>query len=116
MRSLNVSQRDLKEDNILALRVAPGIEGYIHYNTQGKKLTGRLGDCGKALCFGVEFHIESEGPTTAAGAGAKASKLAKNAMEAVSKVPVNYLQKPLALDEQLQPWQAWNQRWGLCLK
>ena len=112
MHSLNVSHRDLKEDNILALRVAPGIEGYIHYNTQGKKLTGRLGDCGKALCFGVEFHIESEGPTTAAGAGAKASKRAKNAMEAVSKVPVNYLQKPLALDEQLQPMAGMESKMG----
>ncbi len=62
-------------------------------------MTGRLGDCGKAVCFGVEFHIESEGPTPAAGAaGAKASKRAKNAVEAISKLPVDYPQKAFALD------------------
>jgi hypothetical protein len=37
MHSLNVSHRDLKEDNRLDLRVEPGSEWYIHYNTQGKK-------------------------------------------------------------------------------
>jgi hypothetical protein len=116
MHSLNLAHRDLKEDNILAMRVAPGVEGYIYYNTQGKKWTGRLADCGKALCFGVEFHVETEGPTTAAGAAAgKATKRAKNAVNAIFKLPVYSPQKrasPLALNEQLQPMAGMESKTG----
>jgi serine/threonine protein kinase len=114
MHSLNVAHRDLKEDNILAVRVAPGVDGYIYYNTDGKKWTGRLADCGKALCFGVEFHVETDGTTTAAGgAGGKAaSKRAKIAVEAISKLPVNKRPPPLALDEPLQPMAGMESKMG----
>ena len=60
MHSLNLAHRDVKEDNILALRVAPGVNGNIYYSTAGKKWTGRLGDCGKALSFDVQFETGPE--------------------------------------------------------
>ena len=63
MHSLNSAHRDLKEDNILFLRVAHSVQGYIHFNMEGKKVTGRLGDCSKALYFGVEYHIDMDDST-----------------------------------------------------
>jgi hypothetical protein len=70
MHSLNSAHRDLKEENLLALRIAAGVQGYIHFDMTGKKMTGRLGDCGKALYFGVEFHPEYEAVITKATAAA----------------------------------------------
>jgi serine/threonine protein kinase len=87
MHSLNLAHRDLKEDNILAMRVAPGVKGNIYYNTAGKKWTGRLGDCGKALCFDVEFETET-------GASASASKRSKNAVDAIG-IPAPNLKQGL---------------------
>jgi serine/threonine protein kinase len=79
MHALNLAHRDVKEDNILAMRVAPGVNGYIYYSTAGKKWTGRLGDCGKALSFGVEFEPE----TSLSGPAKGASKRAKNTVAAL---------------------------------
>jgi serine/threonine protein kinase len=79
MHSLNLAHRDVKEDNILALRIAPGVKGSIYYNTAGKKWTGRLGDCGKALCFDVEFEIET---------GASVSAASKRARSAVGAIEI----------------------------
>ena len=76
MHGLNCAHRDLKEDNILALKVAAGVAGYIHYMTSGKKMTGRLGDCGKALFFGVEYHTECDNASHKAVATARARKTA----------------------------------------
>lgn len=76
MHGLNCAHRDLKEDNILALKVAAGVAGYIHYMTSGKKMTGRLGDCGKALYFGVEFHTECDNASIKAVSTARARKTA----------------------------------------
>ena len=85
MHSLNLAHRDVKEDNILAMRVAPGVMGNIYYSTAGKKWTGRLGDCGKALCFGVEFEMETL--TVAAGSASKRAKSAVAAIGAPSHDP-----------------------------
>ena len=73
----------MKEENILAMRIAAGVQGYIHFDMTGKKITGRLGDCGKALYFGVEFHAEHEPVITKAAAG-----VTKRAKAAVASLAV----------------------------
>jgi serine/threonine protein kinase len=93
MHSLNLAHRDVKEDNILALRVAPGIHGYIYYNTGGKKWTGRMGDCGKALSFGVEFDTEAEASGTSK---LQVSKRARQAVAAVGNPARDFKQDKLA--------------------
>ena len=74
------------------MRVAPGVMGNIYYSTAGKKWTGRLGDCGKALCFGIEFEIESL-PVVAASA----SKRAKTAVAALGAPTHDLKQDGLAV-------------------
>jgi serine/threonine protein kinase len=81
MHSLNLAHRDVKEDNILALRVAPGVNGNIYYSTAGKKWTGRLGDCGKALSFDVQFETGPEATGSAA--------VSKRAKTIVSGLPAH---------------------------
>jgi serine/threonine protein kinase len=96
MHSLNSAHRDLKEDNVLALRVLPGVQGYIHFNMMGKKWTGRLGDCGKALYFGVEFYTENEIPDSKGGATKRA-----RAHLAASSGSVTH--QPTLINEEMKP-------------
>ena len=103
MHALNLAHRDLKEDNILAMRVAPGVDGYIHFNMQGNKWTGRLGDCGKALCFGVEFHVESDTSAVTAIASKRAKKTLETVRNPGQRCTVAQSLQPFSFDEQLNP-------------
>jgi serine/threonine protein kinase len=99
MHRLHLAHGDVKEENILAMKVAPGVDGYIHFTVDGKKWTGRLGDCSKSLCFGIEYHTESEPvPTEAASSTTSArrqhSEVAQNEHQAC---------QPLQPDEEINP-------------